>query len=247
VLEPKSGSLNRGNHFGIKALTVDVYGTVVDWRRTIAREGAILVAREEGIDWAAVADAWRRLYQPTIDRVASGELAWSPFDDLQRLMLDQVLDDFGIVRLTEAEKTQLSQMWAHMDAWPDAVPGLARLKRRYIVCALSNGSVHQLVNIAKGAGLPWDLIISVEMFHAYKPDPRVYLGALGLLQCRPDEVMMVATHAYDLRAAASQGLRTAFVARPFEWGPQRIAERGEPGEFNIVAEDLEDLASQLGC
>jgi 2-haloacid dehalogenase len=244
--EVKPGAI-QDNRFGLKALTFDVYGTVVDWRGTIVREGPAVAAHADGVDWATVADAWRRLYRPTIDRVTSGELAWLPFDELQGMMLDQVLENFGIVSLTQTEKKKLSQVWARMDAWPDAVSGLARLKRKFVVCALSNGSVHQLVSIAKNADLPWDLIISVEMFQAYKPDPRVYRGAVGLMQCRPEEVMMVATHEYDLQAAASQGMRTAFVARPLEWGPRNLVEAGERGEFDIVAADFDDLASQLQC
>jgi 2-haloacid dehalogenase len=227
---------------GVKALTFDVYGTVVDWRRAIVREGGAL---RPSLDWEQLADAWRGLYRPTLDRVTRGELPWSPFDDLQRLMLDQVLERFGVLDVSEAERFELAGVWARLDPWPDAVPGLTRLKRRFVVCALSNGSVWQLVSLAKRAGLPWDLILSVEMFHAYKPDPRVYQGAVELLQCRPLEAMMVAAHVYDLRAARDVGMRTAFVARPLEWGPDATAEQPEPGEFDILARDFSDLADQL--
>ena len=228
----------------VKALTFDVYGTVVDWRSAILGEGSAL---RPSLDWAQLADAWRGLYRPTLGRVTRGELAWSPFDHLQRVMLDQVLERSGVSDVTDAERAQLTGVWGRMDSWPDAVPGLNRLKRQFVVCALSNGSVWQLVSLAKRAGLPWDLILSVEMFHAYKPDPRVYQGAAELLQCRPAEVMMVAAHAYDLRAARDVGLRTAFVVRPLEWGPHATAELPEPGEFDLVARDFMDLADQLAA
>ena len=229
---------------GLVALTFDVFGTVVDWRGTIIREGSAL---DQTLDWPTLADAWRGLYQPTLERVTSGELAWAPFDRLQRLMLDQVLDQFGVTSLSEADRVRLGDVWRRMDAWPDAISGLKRLKERFIIAALSNGSVRQLVGIAKHAGVPWDLILSVELFHTYKPDPRVYRGAVELLQAQPHELMMVAAHVYDLQAAKAQGLRTAFVARPLEWGPHASAEQAPAGEFDILASDFDDLASQLGC
>jgi 2-haloacid dehalogenase len=198
------------------------------------------------VDWGALADAWRRLYRPTIDRVTRGELAWGPFDQLQRMMLDQVLQDLRVEGVGQDEREQLAAIWGRMTPWPDVPAGLARLRERYIVAPLSNGSVRQLVGIARNGGLVWDLVLSVELFHTYKPDPRVYLGALELLQCQPGEIMMVASHVYDLRAAREQGMRTAFVSRPWEWGPDGPSERPEPGEFDIEARDIEDLARQLG-
>lgn len=226
----------------VQALTFDVFGTVVDWRGTIIREGRAL---RPDLDWARIADAWRGLYQPTLSRVTRGELAWTPFDALQRMMLDQVLETLDIGGLSDTERAHLAGLWAHLDAWPDAIEGLSRLKHSFTVCALSNGSVRQLVGIARHAGLPWDMIFSVELFHAYKPDPRVYLGAAELLQLDPSQVMMVAAHVSDLRAARDLGLRTAFVARPLEWGPQRRAEQPEPGEFDLIARDFVHLAEQL--
>jgi 2-haloacid dehalogenase len=226
---------------GLKALAFDIYGTVVDWRGAIVRQGTTLNA---SADWPAIADAWRNRYRPTIDRVTRGEIAWAPFDALQRMMLDDVLQAYN-VPLSEQERAQLTGVWTRMDAWPDAAAGLERIKRQLIVCALSNGSVWQLVNIAKHAGLPWDLILSVEMFRAYKPDPRVYQGAIELLQCQPEEVMMVATHRYDLDAARGVGMQTAFVARPLEWGAGGPHESVTKGEYDIVATDFVDLAAQL--
>jgi 2-haloacid dehalogenase len=228
----------------IKALTFDVFGTVVDWRSAIIREGTTLRA---DVDWPSFADDWRRLYRPTIGRVTNGELPWATFDELQRVMLEQILEAAQVSRLTEEQKARLSAVWQRLDPWPDAVPGLARLKDRFVVCALSNGSVWQLISLAKHGGLPWDEIFSVELFRAYKPDPRVYLGACELLQLAPDQVMMVAAHVYDLQAARANGLRTAFVGRPDEWGPGVGPEQPEAGEFDVLAADFEDLASQLGA
>ena len=228
----------------VTALVHDVFGTVVDWRSGVVREGRAL---RPGVDWPAFADDWRRLYRPTLERVIRGELPWATFDELQRLMLDQVLADRHVEGLTEDEKASLSTVWRRLDPWPDAAPGLSRLKERFVVAALSNGSMWQLICLAKHGRLPWDAIISVELFHAYKPDPRVYLGAAELLQQPPEQVLMVAAHVYDLRAARSNGLRTAFVARPAEWGPDAAPEQPEPGEFDLVAGTFEDLAAQLGA
>jgi 2-haloacid dehalogenase len=229
------------------ALTFDVYGTVVDWRGSILRAAETLTSpAARRVDWPRLADAWRRRYQPTLARVNAGELSWQPFDQLQRLMLDEVLGEVGATDVPDDERARLASVWAAMDAWPDAKPGLARLKRSLIVSALSNGSIRQLVDIARHAGLPWDLVLSVELFGAYKPDPRVYQGAVDLLQCAPDEVMMVATHTYDLRAAQAVGMKTAFVARPREWGPDGTAEPIGDDHFDLVVADFEELARQLG-
>jgi 2-haloacid dehalogenase len=226
----------------VRALTFDVFGTVVDYRSTIIREGAAIDA---SVDWGGLCDAWRKLYQPSLDKVRKGELPWTKLDDLERLALEQVLTEQGI-GLDEAQKKHLNDVWSRLDAWPDAARGLQRLKSKYVLCTLSNGSVHQMVGTAKHAGLPWDLILCSEVFRAYKPDSRTYLGAVELLQLQPAEVMMVAAHVYDLRAARSHGLRTAFVSRPLEWGPQGQGDMAEPGEFDVVATDFVDLASQLG-
>ena len=226
----------------VRALTFDVFGTVVDWRGTIIREGRAL---RPSLDWERIADEWRGLYQPTLARVTRGELAWMTFDLLQRLMLDQVIDTLGVAGVGDADRAYLSGLWARLDAWPDAAEGLTRLKQSFIVCALSNGSVRQLVGIARHAGLAWDMLFSVELFRAYKPDPRVYRGAAELLQCETSEVMMVAAHVNDLRAAREVGMRTAYVARPMEWGGRQHIEQPEPGEFDVVARDFVHLAEQL--
>ncbi len=226
----------------VQALTFDVFGTVVDWRTSVIREGQALLDRP---DWPEIADKWRGLYRPTIAAVTTGERPWGSFDELQLVMLEQVFGDYGITSLTDAQKLELSFVWRRLAPWPDAATGLARLKERFVVCALSNGSVWQLIQLARFGKLPWDSVFSVELFRAYKPDPRVYLGAAELLQLKPSQVMMVAAHVYDLRAARTNGLRTAFVARPHEWGPNGTAEVPEPDEFDFVAEDFVDLARQL--
>jgi 2-haloacid dehalogenase len=225
----------------VQALTFDVFGTVVDWRSAVILEGETLIDRP---DWPQIADKWRGLYRPTIASVTAGERPWASFDELQLWMLEQVIDEYQIKGLTEQQKLELSTVWRRLDPWPDAVRGLTHMKQRRVVCALSNGSIWQLIQLARFGHLPWDAVFSVELFRAYKPDPRVYLGAAELLQLPPDQVMMVAAHVYDLRAARANGMKTAFVARPDEWGTG-LAEKPEAGEFDIVAQDFEDLAAQL--
>src|SRR5215212_3743918 len=199
----------------VQALTFDVFGTVVNWRSAIIREGRAVHANA---DWSAIADSWRKLYRPTIDSVTRGERAWATFDELQRVMLEQVLDQYQVRGLAEPQKAHLATVWERLDPWPDVVPGLSRLKESLVVTALSNGSMWQLIRLAKHGHIPWDAIISVELFQAYKPDPRVYHGAANLLQLQTSDVMMVAAHVYDLRAARDNGMKTAFVARANEWG-----------------------------
>jgi 2-haloacid dehalogenase len=231
-----------------QALVFDVFGTVVDWRGSIAAEGARL-ARDWGlapaIDWAAFADAWRGRYRPSMERVARGELPWTNLDGLHRLSLEETLAEFGLTDLSEEQLVHLNTVWHRLDPWPDSVAGLARLRRRFIVATLSNGNVALLVHMAKRAGLPWDCILSAELFRAYKPDPRVYRGAADLLGLPPGEVMLVAAHQDDLRAAQRVGLRAAFVPRPLEYGPGRAPDPTPDPAFDYVATDFLDLAEQL--
>ena len=231
----------------IKALTFDVFGTVVDYRGTIIREGKLL-NQQKGwqVDWGSVADAWRGRYRPFMDRVMRGELPWMKLDALHRLALEEVLQEFHIVNLTEDEKVQLNLVWHRLRPWHDSVEGLTRLRTRFTLATLSNGNVSLLADMAKHSGLPWDCIFSAELVRAYKPDPRTYQMAVELLSLQPREVMMVAAHQYDLRAAQALGLRAAFVPRPLEFGRQRIPDLTADAEFDIVASDLIDLAEQLG-
>ena len=229
------------------ALAFDVFGTVVDWRSTVIREGEAL-GRAHGlrVDWAAFAEAWRDGYHPAMNRVRQGELPWMNMDELHRMNLDEVLDRFGIEGLSESAKARFNRVWHRLEPWTDSVAGLLRLKDRFIVATLSNGSVSLLVNMAKRAGLPWDLVLSSELIGHYKPDREVYLKAAALLGLAPGEVMMVAAHKYDLKAAAEAGLRTAFVPRPMEW-PHRRIDLSYEDSFDVNASDFLDLAAQLGA
>jgi 2-haloacid dehalogenase len=231
--------------FNPKALIFDVFGTVVDWRGSVIRELEEL-GRSKGFDadWPAFADAWRGRYAPSMDRVRNGEIPWTKLDDLHRASLEELLDEFGVEGLSEVEKDHLNRVWHRLDPWPDAVEGLTRLKERYVIAPLSNGNVALLTNMAKRAGLPWDLILSAELVRHYKPDPETYLSAPDLLDLRPGEVMMVAAHVNDLLAAREQGLLTAYVPRPLEFGPGAEADPPDPS-FDLVAGDFIDLDGKL--
>jgi 2-haloacid dehalogenase len=231
----------------VKALAFDVFGTVVDWRGSIEREGRKL-GKDRGVraDWAAFADAWRAGYQPAMQEVRSGRLPWTNIDGLHRRILDRILEESGLAMLGEAEKTELNRAWHRLAPWPDAVRGLKRLKKRYVITTLSNGNVSLLTNMAKRAGLPWDCVLSAELFHHYKPDPEAYLGAAEILGLQPHEVMMVAAHKNDLRAAQAAGLRAAFVQRPFEFGDPVKKDLKPERDFDVNAADFIDLAAKLG-
>jgi 2-haloacid dehalogenase len=229
----------------VKALIFDVFGTVVDWRGSVIREGEELGRRKNlDIDWAAFADEWRGRYAPSMDRVRRGELPWTNLDALHRASLEELLEEFGIEGLTEEEKDYLNKVWHRLDPWSDSVAGLTRLKERYIISTFSNGNVALLTNMAKRAGLPWDLVLSAELVRHYKPDPETYLMAPNFLDLLPEEVMLVAAHPNDLRAAQTHGLRTAYVLRPLEWGPEGEAEAPDPS-FDIIASDFVELAEKL--
>ncbi len=231
----------------VKALTVDVFGTVTDWYSTIVREGERLGC-DKGIsvDWAHFARAWRSGYEPAMGRVRSGELPWTNTDALHRRILDDILQNFPIPELSEKEKRNFNRLWHRLDPWPDVAGGILRLKSRYIVAALSNGNMSLLTNMAKHAGIPWDCILSAEFARHYKPDREVYETAAHLLDLEPASIMMVAAHRHDLEGASAVGFRTAFIARPLEWGPQGEADTAEEGDFDLIARDFHDLAAQLG-
>jgi len=232
----------------IRALTFDVFGTVVDWRTSIAREGAAL-GRARGItnvDWVAFADAWRGLYQPAMTRVRNGEREWVRLDVLHRESLDTLLDRFAIKGLSEADVDHLNRAWHRLDPWPDAVAGLTRLKRRFVLATLSNGNVALIVNMAKHAGLPWDAVLGAEPTRHYKPQRETYLGTADILGLRPEQCLMVAAHNNDLVAASGCGFHTAFVARPTEYGPEQKTDLRAEHAFDVVARDFVDLADKLG-
>jgi len=233
----------------ISALTFDVFGTVVDWRSSVIREGeAFGKPRRLSVDWGKFADAWRGLYQPAMEEVRRGRRPWAKLDELHRESLVRLLGDFGINGVSPAEVDHLNYAWHRLDPWPDAVPGLTRLKRRFTLATLSNGNIGLMVDMAKRAGLPWDAILGAEVARAYKPTPEAYLRSAEALGLRPEQCLMVAAHPADLASAARCGLRTAYVPRPLEFGPGRPGSQPEPGQpFDVVAGDFVELAERLGC
>ena len=231
-----------------KALVFDVFGTVVDWRTSVAREVEDL-ARRKGlrVDGVAFADAWRAGYAPTMDRVRKGELPWTKLDRLHRMILEGIVAGFGLGGLSEGERDSLNRAWHRLQPWPDAVPGLTRLKRKFIIAPLSNGNISLMTDMAKHAGLPWDCILGAELVRHYKPDPEVYRSAAEFLDVTPAEVMMVAAHLRDLRAAKTEGLRTAFVVRHDEFGPNGHPDLAADDSVDIMARSFDDLANRLSA
>ena len=231
----------------VKALAFDVFGTVVDWRSSIIREGELVgAARGLKVDWGAFADAWRAGYRPAMDRVMRGESGWANIDRLHREILDSLIARFSLGSLGEDEIEHLNRAWHRLVPWPDSVPGLNRLRSRYVLATLSNGNISLLVDMAKHAGLPWDCVLSGELIGKYKPDLEVYRMAARLLGVAPAELMLVAAHPPDLQAAQRAGLKAAYVPRPLEHGPGRGAPAADPA-FDIVASDFLDLAAKLGA
>lgn len=227
----------------IRALTFDVFGTVVDWHGSIAAEVQRLGLP---VDGGAFALAWRASYAPAMDEVRRGLLPWTNIDGLHRRILDRLLAEHRIT-LGEEATAELNRIWHRLQPWPDTVAGLLRLKQRYTITTLSNGNLSLLVAMAKFGGLPWDTVLSAEFFQHYKPDPEVYLGAARVLDLQPQQVMMVACHPSDLRAAAACGLRTAYVKRPLERGPGGASEPMSSGEFDLEAGSFVELAERLGA
>jgi 2-haloacid dehalogenase len=232
----------------VRALTFDVFGTCVDWRSGVAAEARRLGALN-GVDadWERLADAWRALYVPSMDKVRRGELPWTNFDQLHRSSLDQVLREIEADGFDATARDELTTAWERLPAWPDAAPGLERLNRGFIVSTLSNGNQFQQAALIRFAGLPFPRLLSAEDFHHYKPDPEVYLGAASMLGLDPSEVMMVAAHKSDLRAAQTAGLKAAFVERPLEKGPGGGADLLPDPGADLEAIDFMDLADKLGC
>lgn len=243
---PRKTSARKPAKPPIRALIFDVFGTVVDWRGSIIREvRALARARKLDLDPEAFADAWRAGYRPSMAKVRSGELGWTKIDDLHRMILDGLLDQFDVNGLSEAEIAHLNHVWHRLRPWPDARAGLRALKKDRVIATLSNGNVSLLVDMAKAGGLPWDCVFSGETFRHYKPDPETYLGACEMLSLPPGQVMMVAAHKDDLRAAAACGLRTAFVRRPLEFGPKVKKDLKAERDFDFNADDFLDLDRQL--
>ena len=239
-------SAQTGGAPAVKALVFDTFGTVVDWRSSVAREVAVVAARKGvTLDAAKFADAWRAGYGPSMNRVRSGELPWTKLDALHRMTLDKILVDFKLAGLSEEEKEALNRTWHRLAPWPDAVAGLTRLKKKFIIAPLSNGNISLMTDLAKHSGLPWDVILGAELVRHYKPDREVYQSAADILDLQPADVMMVAAHLGDLRAAKQVGLRTAFVVRPNEFGPAGKPDLKADGVADVSASDFNDLAKQL--
>ncbi len=232
----------------VKALVFDTFGTVVDWRSSVARE-VEAVAKRKGVtlDAAKFADSWRAGYGPSMNKVRSGELPWTKLDTLHRMILDKILADYKLTGLSDEEKDALNRAWHRLAPWPDAVAGLTRLKKKFIIAPLSNGNISLMTDLAKHSGLPWDVILGAELVRHYKPDREVYLSAAEILDLKVGEVMMVAAHLGDLRAAKALGLRTAFVVRPKEFGPDGKPDLKGEGVADLSATDFNDLARQLGA
>ena len=243
----QSAGQSRPEFTSVKALVFDTFGTVVDWRTSVTQEVEQL-AKKKGfkVDAAKFADAWRAGYGPSMNRVRTGELPWTRLDALHRMILDKILVDFGITGLSESEIDTLNHAWHRLRPWPDSVSGLTRLKKRFIIAPLSNGNIALMTNLAKYGGLPWDCILGAELARHYKPDREVYQSAADFLDLKLDQVMMVAAHLGDLRAAKGVGLRTAFVPRPHEYGPGGKPDLQPDSAVDLPATDFNDLARQLG-
>jgi 2-haloacid dehalogenase len=234
----------------IRACLFDVFGTVVDWRTSVSRDLAAFAREREmaPLDWVEFTVEWRRLYQPSMEAVRSGRRPWTILDVLHRESLVALLERYRVEGLSGADIDHLSRAWHRLDPWPDAVEGLTRLKRKYIIAPCSNGNIALMVNLAKRAGLPWDCILGAETARAYKPLPQAYLASCAQLGLAPAAVMMVAAHNGDLKAAKAQGLASAFVARPAEHGPGQTSDLApDPACVDIAAHGFVDLAAKLGC
>jgi 2-haloacid dehalogenase len=227
-----------------QVLAFDIFGTVVDWHGSIVRE---VHALYPFVDANAFALVWRAGYQPAMSRVRSGELGWTRIDELHRLILDDLLPKFGLTYLNETERVHLNRVWHRLDPWPDSVAGLQRLKRKFTICSLSNGNIGLLTNMAKRAGLPWDCILSAEVFRAYKPDPATYLGVASTFDLQPHQVMLCAAHHDDLECARACELRTAYIERPLEFGASQPKDVSPQAGNDLHARDIHALADLLGC
>src|SRR3974390_2222266 len=233
----------------VRALVFDVFGTVVHWRTSLIDDFTAW-SEKRGIkaDWTALVDGWRAVYAASMDEVRRHpDRGYVILDKLHRRSLEKLVEQLGISGLNEADLHHLTMGWHRLHPWPDSVSGLTRLKTKYIIGTLSNGSVALLTEMAKFAGLPWDLILSAELFEHYKPDPETYLGAARLLCLDAAQVMMVAAHNHDLKAAQKQGLKTAFVARPTEYGPLQKYDLEAKGDWDVIAKDFDELATRMGC
>ena len=239
----------------VKACVFDVFGTVVDWRSSVIAEATSWgVAKGLTINWAEFTDRWRLGYRPAgyapaMDKVRTGEISWVNLDTLHRMILDDLLKQYKIEGLSEEEKLNWAHVWRGLRPWPDSVEGLNRIKKKYIISPMSNGNIALMTSLAKFAGLPWDVILGSDIVRHYKPDREMYMSAPFYLDLKPEEVMMCAAHSGDLQAARSYGLRTGFIYRPNEYGDGHVAvpDTGKPGDFDVVSQNIIDLAQQLAA
>jgi 2-haloacid dehalogenase len=234
----------------IRACLFDVFGTVVDWRTSVSRDLAAFAKEKAiaGIDWLEFAVEWRKLYQPSMEEVRSGRRPFTILDVLHKESLEKLIARYGVKGLSASDVDHMNRAWHRLDPWPDALAGLERLKKKFIIAPCSNGNIALMVNMAKRAGLPWDCILGAETARAYKPMPQAYLASCRQLGLEPGAVMMIAAHNNDLKAAKAQGLKTAFVARPMEHGPGQTSDLApEMNYVDMPAKDFVDLAAKLGC
>jgi 2-haloacid dehalogenase len=232
----------------VQAIVFDTFGTIVDWRGSLIRSLQNFGTEHDlNAPWEKVADRWRAAYLPNLDRVRRGELEWTVLDELHYAALVELLPEFGIASLAESNLRFLTSCWHRLSAWPDAIDGLRRLRKKYIIGPLSNGNLSLLVNLAKFAELPWDVVFGADLFRHYKPDPETYLGVCAYLGLRPGQVMLGAAHNYDLAAARKLGLRTAFIPRPMEHGPGQTTDLSADQSWDIMASDLVDLAAKMAA
>jgi 2-haloacid dehalogenase len=234
----------------VRACLFDVFGTVVDWRTSVSREFAALAQKKgiTGVDPLEFAVEWRKLYHPAMEEVRSGRRPFVPLDVLHRESLMKLVARYALQNLSDGDIDHLNRAWHRLEPWPDAVAGLTRLKRKFIIAPCSNGNIALMVDMAKRAGLPWDCILGAEIARAYKPTPETYLASCRALALAPANVLMVAAHNHDLKAAKATGLATAFVARPREHGPGQTTDlEPDRGSVDIAARNLADLAAKLGA
>jgi len=231
---------------GVRALFFDVFGTLVDWRSSVAREAErILAPLGYSLDWPAFADAWRGEYQPGMEEVRSGRIPFSKLDVLHRRNLVRFIPRVGLAGLSDAVLDELTLAWHRLDAWPEVPAALVRLKRKFLIAPVSNGNISLMVDLARRNGLPWDAILGAEVAGDYKPKPRVYEAACAAFELKPAQCMMVAAHSSDLAAAAACGLRTGHIARPNERGPGK-GERAPTVPVDVMGQGLDEIAEKLG-
>lgn len=233
----------------IRALLFDTFGTLVDWRTGLITQLEHW-GRTQGIsaDWPALVLAWRRAHVPALVKVRTGEREWANLDELQGETMAELAPLFGLPALSDDTLDHLARMWHQLPPWPDAAEGMARLRTKYLVAPLSNGHVALVMSLARTAGITFDTVFGADVFRQYKPDPKTYLGAAGLLGCAPGEVLFVASHPSDLQSAAACGLRTCFVSRPLEYGAGVVVEQTpSEGDFDLMVDDLMELATVMGC